>query len=254
MADREDRRVHLTLGFGDPALPALLGRLRAAGAVEVDRRQLRPMSRRHDWAVVGLVLATVLVPTGYFALGPLRLLPSSVAGAFTWSGCRASLAVEGKRPENGAPFVTTPLQAAGETWWLVTTRQENASTFAQHTQDPKARLAHLQNAGFHIAYQAYLQDAHGAMVDVETLQFSTPEGAQAYDAYVNRAVCEDDWHGRAGPRPTQVYLHRGQAAFVRWIGGDSIVEISQTNSSPLCTPRQIEAIAAALPGYPAANA
>jgi hypothetical protein len=249
MADREDRRVHLTLGVTDPALAALLGRLGSAGAVQVDRRELSPMSRRHDVGVVVLILGGVALPVIFLALGPLRLLPSSVAGAFTWSGCRASLAVEGKRPESGTPYMTSSLQAAGETWRLVATRQEDASTFAQHTGDPKARLAHLRNAGFLVAYHAYLQGADGAMADVKTLRFRTPEGAQAYEAYVNRAVCEDDWQGHAGPRPTEVYLHRGQAAFVRWIGGDSILEISQIDAPTFCTPRQVQAIDAALPGY-----
>jgi hypothetical protein len=253
MADREDRRVYLTLGVAEPALAALLARLRSAGAVEVHRRELSPMSRRHNVGVVVLILGGVALPVIFLVLGPLRLLPPSIAGAFTWSGCRASLAVEGKQP-SGTPYLTASLRAAGESWRLVTTRQENASTFAQHTGDPKARLAHLQNAGFLVAYHAYLQGADGAMADVETLRFSTPEGAQAYDAYVNRAVCEDDWQGHAGPRPTEVYLHRGRAAFVRWIGGDSILEISQTDSTPFCTPRQVEAIAAALPEYHVAAA
>jgi hypothetical protein len=249
MADREDRRVSLTLGVADPALAALLARLRSAGAVEVDRKELAPMSRRHDVGLVALILGAVALPVAFLALGPLRLLPPSMAGAFTWSGCRASLAVEDEHPQSGTPYLTASLQAAGESWRLVTTRQENASAFAQHTGDPKARLAHLQNAGFLVAYHAYLQGADGAMVDVATLRFSTPAGAQAYDTYVNRAVCEDDWQGRAGPRPTEVYLHRGRAAVVRWIAGDSIVEIGQTNSTPFCTPQQVQAIAAALPGY-----
>jgi hypothetical protein len=51
-----------------------------------------------------------------------------------------------------------------------------------------------------------------------------------------------------------VYLYRGKAAFVRWVGGDSILEISQTDSTPFCTPQQVEAIAAAIPGHRVAAA
>jgi len=142
--------------------------------------------------------------------------------------------------------VTATLQAAGETWRLLTTRQEDASAFAQHTQDPAARLAHLDADGFLVAYHAYLQNTAGTVVDVEMLRFTTPKDAQAYDTYVNRAVCEQGWHGRSGPRLTEVYLHQGRAAFVRWVGGDSIVEVTQTDSTPFSTPQQIQAITAAL--------
>ena len=250
MANREGRRVSLVLDNRDPAIPALLGRLRSAGAREVDRRELAPMSRRRTGLVLAVVLGAIGLPVGYVAVGPLRLLPPSIAGTFTWSGCRASLAVEGQRPEIGTPYVAATVQATGETWRLLTTRQESAFTFVQHTQDPAARLAHLRRDGFLVAYQAYLQNATGAVVDMEMLRFTTAEGAQAYDTYVNRSVCEEGWHGRSGPRPTEVYLHQGKAALVRWIGGDSIVEVRQTDSTPFSTPQQVQSVAAALLASP----
>jgi hypothetical protein len=245
-ADHQGRRLSLTLTYDDPALPALLGRLRATGAAEVDRRELAPMSRRRAAVVVVVVLAAIGVPIGYLFLGPLRLLPPSVAGAFTWSGCRAALATEGKSPEAGSPYVVASMQASGSTWRLVTTRQEDAATFAQHTEDPAARLAHLKTDGFVVDYQAYVQNAAGTVVDVQMLRFRTPQGAQDYETYVNRAVCEQEWKGRSGPRPTELFLHRGRAAFVRWVGGEYVIEVGQTSSTPFSTPQQIEGIAAAL--------
>jgi hypothetical protein len=83
IADHEGRRLSLTLNYDDPALPALLSRLRATDAREVDRRELAPMSRRRTAVVVVVVLAAIGVPIGYVVLGPLRLLPPSVAGVFT---------------------------------------------------------------------------------------------------------------------------------------------------------------------------
>jgi hypothetical protein len=204
------------------------------------------MSARRSWGVVALTLAAAGLPIGYLLVGPLRLLPPSVAGAFTWGGCRASLAAEGRPAEPGAPYVTAALPAAGETWHLLTTRQLDASAVAQDTQDPAQRMAHLQEDHFLRADEAYLQDGAGAVVDVELLRFTTQEGARAYDAYVNRAVCEDGWSGRSGPRATEVRLHRGTAAVDRWLGGESLIEVSQTGSTPFPTPQQVDAVAAAL--------
>jgi len=246
IADRQGRRLSLTLRYDDPALPALLGRLRDTGAQEVDRRELAPMTSRRTAVTVAAVLVAMGVLIGYLILGPLRLLPPSVAGAFTWSGCRAALAAEGKSPEGDPPLVVALKQASGSAWWLLTTRQADASTFAQRTGDPAARLAHLKADGFLVDEQTYLQNAAGAVVDVQMLRFTTPEGAQAYEAYVNRAVCEQEWQGRSGPSPTEVFLHRGKAAFVRWVGGDYLIEVGQTSSTPFSTPEQIEGIAAAL--------
>jgi hypothetical protein len=124
----------------------------------------------------------------------------------------------------------------------------DASTFAQDTQDPADRMAHLQQDGFRRADRAYLQNAAGAVVDVQLLRFTTQDGARAYEAYVNRAVCEDGWRGRSGPRPTEVHLHRGTAAVDRWVGGDSLVEVAQTSSTPFATPEQVDAVASALGG------
>jgi hypothetical protein len=253
VADGHGRRLSLTLGYHDPALPALLARLRATGAREVDRRELAPVSRRRAGTVLVGVLAAICLPIGYLLLGPLRLLPPSIAGAFTWSGCRASLAAEGKSPERGAPYLAATIQTTGATWRLLTTRRVNASTFVQHTGDPAARLAHLQRDGFRVADRAYVQNAAGAVVDVQMLRFATAQGAEAYDTYVNRAVCEQDWKGRSGPRPTEVHLQRGKAALVRWVGGDSLIEVSQTSSTPFSTPQQVDAIAAALIEGPTAE-
>lgn len=242
----EGGRVSVALGNQDPALEGLVGRLRSVGAVEVDPRALPSTSRGATWAVVALILAGVSMPMAYFLVGPLRLLPRPVAGAFTWSGCRASSAVERERPEIGTPYVTASLRAAAQTWRLVTTRPETAATYAQHTQHPAERLAQLQRDGFLTASDAYLQSPAGAVVAVEMLRFSTQAGAQSYDSYVNRAVCEADWQGRSGPRPTEVYLHRGRAALARWVVGDTLLEVGQTNSTPFATPLEVQAIAAAL--------
>lgn len=241
MTGPEGGGVHVALANEDPALEGLVGRLRSVGAVEADPKALPLISRRATWAAVALILAAVAVPMTYFLVGPLRLLPRSVAGAFTWSGCRASLAVEHERPEAGTPYVTASLQAAGVTWRLVTTRPENAATYAQHTQHPEARLAQLQRDGFLAASDAYLQNPAGAVVAVEMLRFSTHAGARSYDSYVNRAVCEADWHGRSGTRPTEVYLHRRRAALARWVVGDTLLEVGQTNSTPFATPLEVQA-------------
>jgi hypothetical protein len=254
IADREGRRVFLTLGNDDPALAALLGRLRATGARDVGTKELGPMSRRQTGVLLVVLVGVICLPIGYLAVGPLRLLPRPIAGAFTWSGCRAALAVEGGRPEGAAPYVVASMQASGETWRLVATQQTNASTYAQHTQDPAARLAHLQADGFLMDYQAFVQNAAGAVVDVQMLRFKTQEGAQAYDTYINRAVCEQDWRGRSGPRLTEVFLHRGKSGFVRWVGGEYIIQVGQARSTPFSTPQQIEAIAAALLAGPASEA
>jgi hypothetical protein len=243
---RNGRRTCVNLGGEDPPVLALLNRLRSVGAAEVDSRQLVPMSRSRACAVVALTLSAAGLPVGYLALGPLRLLPAPIAGAFTWSGCRASLAVENQPAEPSAPYVIAALPSADGTWRLRSTREVDATAFVQDTEDPADRMLHLQEDGFLRADRAYLQNDAGAVVDVQLLRFATQDGARAYEGYVDRAVCEHGWHGRSGPRPTEVHLRRGPAAVDRWVGGESLVEVSQTSSTPFPTPEQLDAVAAAL--------
>lgn len=234
--------VTLTFPAGDPALDEVLAALRATGA------QLQPKTG-NGWRVA--VVATVLVllfalPVVYFEIGPLRLLPRPIAGEFTWSGCRASLAAETDRPSSTTTFLVNPIVADGVPWRLQFEQRLDATTFAQRTENPQDRLTHLQRNGFLEADQAYLVDPQGHVMLFEALRFASPAGALAYDHYVNRAVCEHEY-GAHGPRPTEVRLFRGSGALARWVAGSSIDEVTRTSSRLSANKAQIYAVAAALP-------
>jgi len=236
-------RVVLSFPPGDRALAELVDALRAAGARE---ERVKPSRRQ----VIGIALLLVVIfslPVVYFEVGPLRLLPRPVAGLFTWSGCRATLAAEDDKPTPTVSFVTNPLLVGGVPWRFLGEQRLDAATFARHTEHPADRLAHLQRDGFLTAEEAYLADPGNHVVAFETLHFATPHGALAYDRYVNRAVCEHEY-GSHGPLPTEVRMFRGDVALARWVAGSSVDEVTRTGSRPVPTKAQVYAVAAALGG------
>jgi hypothetical protein len=241
------QRVGLTFALGDPALDEVLAALHATGAREEPMAARGGKSRTWVVAVSALLIAVFSLPAVYLEAGPLRLLPRSVAGAFSWSGCRAALAAETDHPTSAPSFVTNPLSADGVGWRLLGEQRLDAAQFAQRTEHPADRLTHLQADGFLTADQAYLTDPRGHVVAFTTLRFAEAGGALAYDRYVNRAVCEHEY-GRHGPRPTEVRLFHGKGALARWVAGNALDEVEQTRSRPFATKAEIYAVAAAIGG------
>lgn len=240
-------RVSLSFPATDPGAGEVLAALRTTGAHEVPRTELRLASRARATVVTTAIVAFAVLPMVYLELGPLRVLPRAVAGQFTWSGCRAALAAEDDRPATATTFVTNPLVAGGEPWRLLGESQLDAAEFAQHTENPTDRLAHLRHDAFVRADQAFLQDPAGHVVAYVALRFATPAGALAYDRYVNRAVCEHEY-GRHGPRSTEVRMFHGTSALVRWVTGSTVNEVVQTPSHPFATRAAVYAVAQTLVG------
>ena len=238
------QHVSLTFPLGDAGLGELLQALQATGAREEPSGRAAQSRRRVAMAAVAFIVVFAL-PAVYLEVGPLRLLPRPIAGAFSWSGCRATLAAEGDHPTPQTTFVTNPLPAGGDNWHLIGEERLTAAEFAQRTENPRARLAHLTSDGLVAADQVYLRDSLGHTVAFESLRFATPGGALSYDRYVNRAVCEREY-GRHGPRPTEVRFFRDRSALARWVAGSAVQEVVQTSVGPFATKAEVYAVAGSL--------
>ena len=246
IAAPDDKRVSLTFRLGDPALGEVLQALQATGA-RLEPTARTPRSRQRALIATVVILVVFSLPVVYLEVGPLRLLPRPLAGAFSWSGCRAALAAEGDRPTSTTRFVTNPLPAGGDSWHFLGSQRLDAAQYAQRTANPSDRLVHLTRDGLLTADQSYLQDSQGHVVAFEWLRFATPAGALSYDRYVNRAVCEREY-GRHGPRATEVRFFFGRRALARWVAGSSVQEIVQTATRPFATKAEVYAVAASLGG------
>jgi hypothetical protein len=247
LGERTGRRTALAFPATHPAGPALVAALQADGAREVAARELRTMGPLRVVALTAGVLAIALVPLGLLEVGPLSLLPASVAGEFSSGGCRAALAAEGQSAAANRPVqvrATEPVGAA--TWRFSGDWAQSEREYAANTADPSARAAQLHRdraVSFH-----HLQYAGptGAVLVVQAVQFATPSGAADYYHYLNRAVCER-FDGRAGPAPTEVRLTTSRGyEYVRWLSGTTIYDVSPATATPRATASDVEGLAAAL--------
>lgn len=245
MVERSGRRTSVSVPAGHTAGPALADALRAAGAPESER----PLRTLSVPAVTGLVLGITglaLVPVVLVETGPLRLLPPFLAGAFSSTGCRASLAAERDHPASGRVTMLAAEDVGGSTWRLRGDWPQSLQAYAAQTGNPSGRLQHLGAAGAmgvdHVEYTG----PTGAVLIVDVLRFGSARGAEDYDHYVDRAVCER-FSGDRGPLPTEVRFS-GRDPVARWVAGTAVYDVgpAATVAAPPASAADVEGLALAL--------
>lgn len=243
MIERSGRRISVSVPAGHPAAVALADALRAVGAAESDR----PVRTLSTPAIIGLVVgitALGVVPVVFVETGPLRLLPPFLAGAFTSSGCRASLAAERDDPVARRVTMLAAEDVSGSTWRLRGDWPQSLQQYAAHTGNPSGRLHHLSADGAvgvdHVEYTG----PTGAVLIVDVLQFDSARGAADYDHYVDRAVCER-FSGAHGPLPTEVRLS-GRDPVARWVEGTAVYDVGPAAVSPSASAADVDGLALAL--------
>jgi hypothetical protein len=243
MRERSGRGTSVSVPAGDPASTALAEALRAAGAQESPR----PIRTLPVAAVVGLALAIVVVamlPVAFVGAGPLRLLPHSVAGAFSSSGCRASLAAERDAAPAGPVTFLAAEDIDGSTWRLRGDWPMSPRAFAAQTRDPTGRLRHLTDDGATAVDHVEYAGPSGAVLVVTVLRFSSAGGAADYSHYVNRAVCETV-SGSRGPLPTEVRF-TGRDPLTRWVEGSAVYDVAPAAASPRASAADVDGLTLAL--------
>lgn len=246
MRGTDGTRTAVAAPAGEPFLGDLVAGLAAHGAREVDPRRLPALNRRRVAGLSVVILLVALLPIVYLDHGPMQLLPGGLAGAFTSSGCRAALTAEKSSGAGSTPVAwDSQEQVDGQTWRFAGEVAMTVAEYAGHTADPAARLARLTADGATGAMQVTYAGPTGARIAVDTLQFSTAAGAQAYLHYVNRATCER-FGGSAGPAPGEVRWTSGRTYGIdRWAAGSTIYDVSPVLGEPRATRTDVDALAAA---------
>jgi hypothetical protein len=245
VTDADGAQLALAATAGQPWWGPLVKDLAARGAQQVDAGRLNGLGTRRALVVTAGVLVASLLPAAYLEAGPLRLLPSGVAGVFTSSGCRAALAVEKQQAFGPVPSWDRTLRTGAGTWHLVDHVPATVAQVASYSADPSARLAQLTADGSTGGYQMTYLGPDGARIAVDAITFGSPTGAADYLHYVNRATCER-FSGTSGPAPGEVRWTSGQTyGMARWAGGTTVFGMSPVLASPEATRTEVYALAAA---------
>lgn len=248
MIGPDGARTVLTARAREAWPASLVAALVAAGARQLDPRDLRGPGVGRVAALTAGALALAALPLLYLQAGPFQVLPDRVVGPFTSGGCRAALAAE-QDPDPGAPASWSRTERVGEDTWQLTAQVElTLAEFTAHTADPSARLAHLTAAGAMRAAQLTYVGPTGARIAVDALTFATDDGARQYLQYVNRATCER-FGGTAGPWPGEVRWTSGASyGLDRWASGATVYAVSPVVVGPRATRADVYGLTAAAHG------